>query len=193
MKRKLIMLSLLASMVIASTGCGFVKVVPIGQEAKYTGSTTFDASAEAADSWDFVVQEITGNATPISDTISGMEKGTVYAVTFSGTVNEYNTDTPKGYLDVSVDGVSEAIHVQVGKVYSGTSVRDAQTYKSYQDFTNQTEWSEYAKTLNSNVNDNVVANIELDSAVGKSVEIVGTFEYDGSDTLVVTPVSITVE
>lgn len=193
MKRKLIMLSLLASMVIASIGCGFVKVVPIGQEANFTGSTTFDASAEAADSWDYVVEEITGNASPLTDTISGMEKGTVYAVTFSGKVNEYNTDTPKGYLDVAVDGVSEAVHVQVGKVYSGTSVRDAQTYKSYQDFTNQTEWSEYAKTLNSYVNDNVVANIQLEDTVGKAVEIVGTFEYDGGDTLVVTPVSITVE
>ncbi len=193
MKSKLIMLSLLASMVIVSMGCGIVKVVPIGQEANYTGSTTFDASAEAADSWDYVVEEITGNAQPLGDTISGMEKGTVYTVSFSGKVNEHNTDTPKGYLDVTVDGVSNAVHVQVGKVYSGTTVRDAQTYKSYQDFTNQTEWSEYAKTLNSNVNDNVVANIDVEGSVGKTIEVIGTFEYDGTDTLVVTPVVITVE
>ena len=193
MRKRLTALSLLAFMVIATTGCGIVTVVPIGQEASFTGQSTFDASAEAADSWDLVVEEITGNAKDLGETVGSMASGTTYAVTFTGTINEHNTDTPKGYLDVSVDGVSQAVHVQVGKVYSGTTVRDAQTVRAFKDFSNQTEWSEYAKTLNTNVNDNVVANIDLDGSVGKTATFVGTFAADSSDTIIVTPVAITVE
>lgn len=111
----------------------------------------------------------------------------------SGTVEEYNTDSPKGYLLVSVEGVSEEVHIQVGNVFSGTTVRDCQTLKGYEDFTNQTEWSQYAKTLNDEVLTNVVEPLgDLNTLVGATVEVVGCFT-PASGEIVVTPVSLTVQ
>lgn len=194
MKRRLGTVLILALAIVSLTGCGIVKVVPIGEEANYTGEVTFDASAEAADSWGAIVDELTGKAEDLATLKSaGTEKSAVYTVSFSGKVNEYNTDTPKGFIDVSVDGVSDTVHVQIGKVFSGTTVRDSQTGKAYQDFTNQTEWSEYAKTINDNVKTNVIDPLELEGSVGKTVEVIGCFAEDGSGTLVVTPVALTIK
>ncbi|MCR4842313.1 MAG: DUF2291 domain-containing protein [Eubacterium sp.] len=194
MKRIVSTISLLALVAFTTTGCGIVTVVPIGEEASFTNESTFDAGEEAADSWDVIVEEITANAQDLATLkAAGTEKKATYSVSFTGTVEEYNTDTPKGYLLVSVDGVSDEVHVAVGKVFSGTSVRDSQTYKSYQDFTNQTEWSEYAKTINENVMTNVVESLDLESITGSTVNVVGCFAEDESGTIVVTPVSITVQ
>ena len=195
MKKKLSVLILLISAAFSMAGCGIVTVVPVGQESKYTGTQQFDANATADDTWGSIVSEITGKAQDLTEVEkTGVATGNNYAVRFSGKVNEYNTDTPKGYLDVTVDGVSDPVHVFVGKVISGTTVRDCQTVKSYQDFTNQTEWSEYGKTINSNVLANVIAplNIGTDTA-GKTVEVVGCFSADGSGMIGVTPVSLTVK
>ena len=195
MKKTVAMITLLALTTATMTGCGIVTAVPIGQEAQYTGATTFDASAEAADSWGAISSEITGKAEDLAGLMgAGTTKGDVYSVSFSGKVNEYNTDTPKGYLDITVDGVSEAVHVSVGKVFPGTTVRDAQTVKAYQDFTNQTEWSQYAKTINENVKTQVVEPLgDISDAAGKTATVVGCFSEDGSGTLVITPVSLVLE
>ncbi len=173
------------------TGC---KVIPKGTEAQYTGEVEFDAGAEAAGDWTAVVEEITGKAENLSSVLSaGPASGTSYSVSFTGTVSEYNTDSPKGYLVVNVDGVAATVQVQVGKVYSGTTVRDAQTVKAYESFTNQTEWSQYAKTINDQVQTNVIDPLgDLSALNGKTVEVVGCFSGAG-DTIVVTPVSITAQ
>lgn len=172
-------------------GC---KVIPKGTEAEYTGEVQFDASAEAAGDWAAVAEEITGKAEDLSAVVSaGIASGETYCVSFTGTVSEYNTDSPKGYLAVSVDGVSAEVQVQVGSVYSGTTVRDSQTIKNYESFTNQTEWSEYAKTLNSEVQTNVVDPLgDLSALNGKTVTVVGCAS-GSSDKVVVTPVSLSAQ
>lgn len=176
------------------TGCGIVKVIPKGTEGDYTGVVEFDAGAEAAGDWAAVQEGVMGQAQDLSGLLSaGTENGTAYSVSFTGTVEEYNTDSPKGYLLVSVEGVSEEVHIQVGNVFSGTTVRDCQTLKGYEDFTNQTEWSQYAKTLNDEVLTNVVEPLgDLNTLVGATVEVVGCFT-PASGEIVVTPVSLTVQ
>lgn len=176
------------------TGCGIVKVIPKGTEGDYTGVVEFDAGAEAAGDWAAVQESVVGQAQDLAELMSaGTTSGTTYGVSFTGTVEEYNTDSPKGYLLVSVEGVSEEVHVQVGSVFSGTTVRDCQTLKGYEDFTNQTEWPAYAKTLNDEVMTNVVEPLgDLNSLVGATVEVVGCFSA-ASGEIVVTPVSLTVQ
>ena len=179
-------------LVVLLAGCGIVKIIPAGTESEYTGQKVFDASAVAADDWTAVSQEIAGSAAPLADALASAESGSAYGVSFTGTVTEYNTDTPKGYLAIAVDGVSDEIRVQVGSVYSGTTVRDVQTVKDYESFTNQTEWSAYAKTLNGEVQTNVVDPLgDLNALVGSTVEVVGCFT-PAAGAVVVTPVSITV-
>ena len=83
--------------------------------------------------------------------------------------------------------------VQLGSIYSGTDVRDAQTVKGFADFTNQTEWSQYAKALNSQLDELVVAPLAIDEGIqGKTVTIVGAATGSGKD-INITPVAITIE
>ena len=97
------------------------------------------------------------------------------------------TVVPEGY---SGDAV---FTVQLGSIYSGTDVRDAQTVKGFADFTNQTEWSQYAKALNSQLDELVVAPLAIDESIqGKTVQIVGAASASGKE-VTVTPVAITIE
>ena len=119
------------------------------------------------------------------------------AVSLKGTVSEYVskaggkknsiTVVPEGYMGDAV------FTVQLGSIYTGTDVRDAQTVKGFADFTNQTEWSQYAKALNSQLDELVVAPLAIDEGIqGKTVQIVGAASASGKEVMV-TPVAITIE
>ena len=156
----------------------------------------FDASASSSGDWDAVLQEITGNAEDIASVdLSALGDGK--AVRFRGTVSEYVSKAAgkKNSITVLPEGYSgdAVFSVQLGSIYSGTAVRDAQTVKSFGDFTNQTEWSQYAKALNSQLDELVVAPLGIDESVkGKTVAIVGAATASGNE-VTVTPVSITIE
>ena len=186
----------MALSVVCLTGCGIVTVVPIGEEASFTGEEVFDSGAESSGDWTAVVEEITGAAKDLAEVMNGdgIGSGSV-AVSGTASIVEFNTETPKYYLLITPDGYSgsEEFRIQAGGVYSGTAVRDAQTVKVFEDFTNQTEWSQYAKALNEQVDAQVVAPLALDgSAAGKTVTFVGAAVQSG-DTVTITPVSLTVE
>ena len=51
MKRKLSLIAALALSAVCLTGCGIVTVVPIGEEASFTGQQEFDSSAESSGDW----------------------------------------------------------------------------------------------------------------------------------------------
>ena len=196
MKKKLSLIAVMALSVVCLTGCGIVTVVPIGEEASFTGEEVFDSGAESSGDWTAVVEEITGAAKDLAEVMNGDGIGSG-SVAVSGTASmvEFNTETPKYYLLITPDGYSgsEEFRIQAGGVYSGTAVRDAQTVKVFEDFTNQTEWSQYAKALNEQVDAQVVAPLALDgSAAGKTVTFVGAAVQSG-DTVTITPVSLTVE
>ena len=86
--------------------------------------------------------------------------------------------------------------VELGSIYTSTNtaLRDTQTAKSLtNDFTNQTEWSQYAKALNDQSYANVVTPLNIDESVqGKTVTIVGAATASGK-TVTITPVSMSIE
>lgn len=196
MKRRISLIITVVLMAISLTGCGLVTVIPIGQESSYTGETAFDSSAESSSDWSQIVEELTGAAQNLSDVLNGDGiQGEAQAVSGTAKVVEFNTDTPKYYLLIEPDGYSgdAEIKIQAGGVYSGTAIRDTQTLKVFQDFTNQTEWSQYAKSLNSEADTQVVAPLALDeSAAGKTVTFVGAAAESGG-TVTITPVSLSIE
>lgn len=195
MKKRLSAIAVSAFLALSVTGCGIVTIVPIGEEAKYTGVEEFDSSAESSNDWSQVVEEIKNTAADFSEAVK--DGGAKEAVAVKGTAKivEFNTDTPKYYLLVEVDGYdgTEEIKIQAGGVYSGTTVRDVQTLKGFEDFTNQTEWSQYAKALNKEVDAQVVVPLALDeNAAGKTVTFSGAAIASG-DTVTITPVELTIE
>ena len=113
------------------------------------------------------------------------------------TVSEYVSKAAgkKNAIIVVPDGYSgDAIFsVQLGSIYSGTSVRDVQTKKVFGDFTNQTEWSQYAKALNEMLHERVVTPAGIDESIqGKKITVIGAATAAGNE-VTITPVALTVE
>ena len=172
------------------------KVIDKGTEGQYTGEVAFDANASSSGDWESVVGEITDKAQDIA-TLDVAAIGPGTAVSVKGTVSEFVSKAggKKNSITVVPEGYSgdAVFSVQLGSIYSGTDVRDAQTVKGFADFTNQTEWSQYAKALNSQLDELVVAPLAIDESIqGKTVQIVGAASASGKE-VTVTPVAITIE
>lgn len=195
MKRKTSLIALAALFAVTFTGCGIVKVVPIGEENQYSGKQTFDSTAESNSDWDSIVNDLTEAAQEIADVIGGGNITEAAAVKGTGKITEYNTDTPKHYIVVEVEGYTGNIEIQVRTdgPNSSTAIRDLQHLKDFGSFTNQTEWSAYGKALNKEAVTQVIEPLAIDeSAVGKTVTFTGGAEPNG-DALSITPVEMTIE
>lgn len=192
MKKKLVLIITACMVAVSVSACGIVTVVPIGQEGSFTGQEEFDSSAQSSSDWASVVDEVKSNAVDAAGALGG-DLGGGTAVSGTAKITEFNTDTPKYYLLVEVDGYDGEVQIQAGGVYSGTALRDTQSLKGFQDFTNQTEWSQYAKALNQEVDAQVIAPLALDeSAAGKTATFVGAATASGGK-IVITPVELTIE
>ena len=172
------------------------KVIDKGTEGQYTGEVAFDASASSSGDWESVVNEITAKAQDIVGLdLAALGDGT--AVTMKGTVTDFvsKASGKKNSITVAPEGYNgdATFSVQLGSIYSGTAVRDVQTVKAFADFTNQTEWSQYAKALNAQLDELVVAPLAIDEgAKGKTVTVVGAATANGKE-VTVTPIAITIE
>ena len=194
MKKKIIWIVLAVALVVFLALSA--KVIDKGTEGQYTGEVAFDASASSGDDWSAVLGEITGKAEDIAS-VDLAALGDGKAVTLKGTVTGYESKASgkKNTITVAPEGYSgDAVFtVQLGSIYSGTAIRDTQTVKAFGDFTNQTEWSAYAKALNSEMHEQVVVPLNIDEGIqGKTVTIVGAATGSGKD-INITPVAITIE
>ena len=194
MKKKIIWIVLAVALVVFLALSA--KVIDKGTEGQYTGEVAFDASASSGDDWSAVLGEITGKAEDIAS-VDLAALGDGRAVTLKGTVTGYESKASgkKNTITVAPEGYSgDAVFtVQLGSIYSGTAIRDTQTVKAFGDFTDQTEWSAYAKALNSEMHDKVVVPLNIDEGIqGKTVTIVGAATGSGKD-INITPVAITIE
>ena len=195
MKKKIIIpaIVLIALVVFLAMSC---KVIDKGTESLYTNVVEFDASANSKDDWSLVSAEITEKAKDVSELDLG-NLGAGTPITIKGTVADYvsKANGKKNSLVVTPDGYTgdAIISVQIGSIYSGTAVRDAQTLKAFGDFTNQTEWSQYAKALNSELDEKIVLPLSLDeTAKGKQIELTGVATASGNE-VTVTPIAMTIK
>ena len=194
MKKKIIWIALAVVLVVFLAVSA--KVIDKGTEGQYTGVTAFDAGASSSDDWDGVVAEVMEKAEDAAS-LDPKSLGDGKAVKMTGTVSEYVSKAAgkKNAIIVVPDGYSgDAIFsVQLGSIYSGTSVRDVQTKKVFGDFTNQTEWSQYAKALNEMLHERVVTPAGIDeNAKGKKITVIGAATASGNE-VTITPVALTVE
>ena len=195
MKSRRILAVLAACTAVTFTGCGVVTVVPIGEEASYTGKQEFDSAAESEGDWSSVVADISQKAQDLVELLNGDGITETTAVKGTGKFKEYNTDTPKHYLVVELDGFTgtKEIRVRTDGPNSSTAIRDLQSLKNFESFTNQTEWSSYGKELNKQALAQVIDPLEIDeSVVGKTVTFTGGAEA-GADAVTITAVELTIE
>ena len=195
MKSRRILAVLAACTAVTFTGCGVVTVVPIGEEASYTGKQEFDSAAESEGDLSSVVVDISQKAQDLVELLNGDGITETTAVQGTGKIKEYNTDTPKHYLVVELDGFTgtKEIRVRTDGPNSSTAIRDLQSLKNFESFTNQTEWSSYGKELNKQALAQVIDPLEIDeSVVGKTVTFTGGAEA-GADAVTITAVELTIE
>lgn len=103
----------------------------------------------------------------------------VYMVKGSGTIASVNAETSLGTAEVTLDGYSGPIKVQI---YIGTripsddtSVRDSVGFITFGDFKEQTEYGKAATEINKRVLATVLGDIDRDCLVGKTVSFKGAF------------------
>ena len=201
MKKAYIIWIVLAAAVIVFLAFN-MKIIDKGTEGQYTGVVAFDASASSSSDWDNVVLEITGKAVEITslDSLSKDALGLGTAVKTRATVTEYisKASGKKNTMTIAPEGYTGdcTFTVELGSIYTATNaaLRDTQTAKTLSgDFTNQTEWSQYAKALNDQSFANVVTPLGIDESIqGKTVVIVGAATASGK-AVTITPVSLAIE
>ena len=189
---------MIAALLAAVSLSGCVKIIDKGTEGQYTGQVEFDAAADSSNDWTAIAEEISQKAEDLGGLLSGSGIATPSsAVSGTGTVSELisKANGKKNMLVISLDGYEgeETIMMQVGSIYSDTVIRDLQTLKNFESFTNQTEWSQYAKALNAEMHAQVVEPLGIDeSVVGKKVTFAGGATISGSE-VTITPVSLSIE
>lgn len=119
-----------------------------------------------------------------------------YVVKGTGTVEEVNTESQAGFMTVKLDGYtgSEAVKIQIGPVYKGSSIRDSLSFIKFGDYKNQEEWAAVSQSINKVVADDVVGPADPASLQGKTISFVGAFTVSsGSTDVLITPVVLEAE
>jgi Predicted periplasmic lipoprotein len=194
------------------TGC--MKIVKTGEEGKYTGEVKFNAGDDVAKIWDSAaVPELTkkavdlptffkesnGDLKSLASKYGKYSMGTSgelsYTVKGTGTVKEVNTEKKAGYMVVALDGYNGPVQVQlqVGTVFKGSAVRDSLSMIKFEDYKNQVDYAAVSQSIHQIIQKTIIDKADLKSITGKKIEFIGCFTVDSQDTILVTPVSLTVK
>src|ERR1700752_2621276 len=110
----------------------------------------------------------------------------------SGKVLEVHTESQAGTLVLEVPGLNEKIALQIGPVVRGTALRDATGAAPFDQFTNQLDYADVSKELNSRAVKTAFASVDPASLSGKTITFFGAFTFDPrtKGPLLITPVKV---
>jgi len=212
--KKRILLLVMAVLLSMSTMTGCMKIVKIGEEDKLTGKVTFNAGDNVAEIWDSAaIPELTGKAVDLStflteangDLKSLADKYGKYSMGTSGqlsytvkgiaTVKEVNTEKKAGFMEVTIDGYSGPviIQLQTGPVFKGSAVRDSLNLIKFEDYKNQVDYAAVSQSIHDIIKTTIIDPIDLAAIAGKQIEFTGCFTVDKEDLILITPVMLTVK
>ena len=114
-------------------------------------------------------------------------------VRIEATIVAANTESRAATLDVDATGQGRTdATVQIGPALRGTAIRDALSFVSFNDFTNQIDFARFGKAFNVHVNHATLEALPRDSLVGRKVSVVGAYALGAAGEVpLVTPVEIT--
>ena len=180
----------------------------------------FDEDAFVEEQWESrIVPFVEENGAPIGEVLSAMREDPRAAmeeygfrevedpknpfaliIQGEGVVTSVSTESRAGTAEIDLlptDGEVEVI-IQIGPVYRGSAVRDAITFLTYGDFTNQMEWASVGQALNERAGALIFDDLERSELAGKTISFAGAFSFYQGDTLddetpVVMPVLLDVQ
>jgi predicted lipoprotein len=115
-----------------------------------------------------------------------------YMVKGTGKVLEVHTESQAGTMVLEIPGLDERIALQVGPVVRGTALRDATGAAPFDQFSNQLDYADVSKELNTRAVKAALAGIDLAGLPGKTITFFGAFTFDprSKAPVLVTPVKI---
>jgi predicted lipoprotein len=115
-----------------------------------------------------------------------------YMVKGTGKVTEINTTSVAGTAIVEMPGLDEKVALQIGPVVRGTALRDATGLVSFNQFSNQLDYADVSKEMNTRALKTVFSSVSAASLAGKSVTFFGAFTFDAhsKSAVLITPVKI---
>ena len=117
-----------------------------------------------------------------------------YLIKGTGKVTTVNTESRAGTMTVEVSNQTDqqTISLQIGPVIIGTALRDATGLISFNQFTNQIDYADVSKEINSRAIKEALAGKDPASFAGKTVQFFGAFTSDPKSTspIRVTPIKL---
>jgi predicted lipoprotein len=115
-----------------------------------------------------------------------------YMIKGTGKVTEIHRESQAGTAVVEVPGLNEKIALQIGPVVRGTALRDATGIVSFNQFSNQLDYADVSKEMNTRALKSAFANLDPASLAGKTVTFFGafTFDFHSKSPILITPVKI---
>ncbi|MBG6147836.1 putative lipoprotein [Labrenzia sp. EL_142] len=117
-----------------------------------------------------------------------------FAVQVNGVIVSAKTDTRAATADVDVNGDGAAdVTLQLGPVIRGTALRDILPFVDFSSFTDQIEFAQLSRSLNTRAYETVLKDLPRDALAGQTVDAIGAFTERGKGPpYLVTPVSMKV-
>jgi predicted lipoprotein len=196
--------------------CRFIptaEVKAMGDTSLMHGQPSFDPAKKVAEIWATKVipyfEQKAGSFVEVRDLAakSPDEAGAKYGyraksdgtpwtlvVKIEGTIVAADTESRAATIGVDVTGQGKTdATVQIGPAMFGTSIRDALSFVSFNDFTNQIDFARYGGAFNAYVNRNTLEKLPRKDLIGRKVTLIGAYALDSSSQPpVVTPVEITI-
>ncbi len=116
-----------------------------------------------------------------------------YMVKGTGKVTEINTASQAGTATIEIPGLNEKVALQIGPVVRGTALRDSTGLVSFNQFSNQLDYADVSKEMNSRALKTAFANLSPSTLSGKTVTFFGAFTFDphSKSPVLITPVKVT--
>ena len=184
--------------------CSVATVVPIAEATRIAQGGEFDAESFVESQWPEVRSTILENSVDLSTVLTAFapdadgratkdhlqqvadQYGTttdgqahVFMVKGTGVVTAVDTESSRGSMEIALDGYDGPINVSFSigpRIPSDeSSVRDAVGFIRFGDFREQTEFGKVARELNQRVADEVLAGLDRENLMGKTITFHGAF------------------
>jgi predicted lipoprotein len=206
MAKTLSWLIIAAAATLALSGCKILPTPKKGEDGGAAGA--FDPDKMAAEMWAKVIPYLQQKAGPFAEVnalaktdpaAAGAKYGNprkqanspwTYAARVEGIIVAANTQSRNGRVEVDIDGDTKAdVRVQIGPAIQGTAIRDTLDFVNFNDFTNQIDFAQFGKALNTHADKTVLSKLPRDELEGRSVKALGAYALaSGSNLPVLTPV-----
>lgn len=115
-----------------------------------------------------------------------------YMVKGTGKVIEVHTESQAGTIVLEIPGLEEKIALQIGPVVRGTALRDATGAAPFDQFSNQLDYADVSKEMNSRAVKAAFADVDPSKLLSKTIEFFGAFTFDprSKGPMLVTPVKV---